>query len=102
MLMSFGANPCLARPQTDSSCTVPSRVELNSKSKIVPRQDIAFSLPLMLSRDEATLLLDKGYAKIFDVPKNIPTPSSEEVEKFNELRQVSIVKQIEQLQRMQD
>ena len=67
-----------------------------------PRQNIAFSLPLMLSRDEATLLLDKGYAKIFDVPKNIPTPSSEEVEKFNELRQDSIVKQIEQFQRMQE
>ena len=86
--------------------------KLRSKHRIVgsligslprkPRQNIAFSLPLLLSQDEATLLLDKGYAKIFDVPKNIPTPSSEEVEKFNELRQDSIVKQIEQFQRMQE
>ena len=67
-----------------------------------PRQNSAFSLPLLLSRDEATLLLDKGYAKICDVPKSIPTPSIEEVEKFNELRQSSVVKQIEQFQMMQE
>ena len=67
-----------------------------------PRQNNAFSLPLLLSREEATLLLEKGFAKIYEMPKTLSVPSIEEVEKFNELRWDSIVKQIEQFQRMQE
>ena len=67
-----------------------------------PRQNNAFSLPLLLSREEATLLLEKGFAKIYEMPKALPAPSTEEVEKFNELRRDSIMKQIEQFQRMQE
>lgn len=64
-----------------------------------PKQNICFSLPLLLSPEEATLLLDKGLARIFDMPQNLPAPSNEEVETFNELRRDSVVKQIELFQR---
>ncbi|XP_068683959.1 tRNA-splicing endonuclease subunit Sen34-like [Montipora foliosa] len=84
---------------------------LRSKHRIVgsligslprkPRQNNVFSLPLLLSREEATLLLDKGFAQIYDMPKTLPTPCNEEVERFNELRQGSILKQIEVFQMMQ-
>ena len=66
------------------------------------RQNSVCSLPLLLSQEEVTLLLDKGFAKIFDVPQTFPTPSNKEVEEFNELRRESIVKQIEQLTKMQE
>jgi len=64
-----------------------------------PKQNHCFSLPLLLSQDEATLLLHKGLARIFNTPKSFPAPSKEEVEKFNELRRDSVVKQIELFQR---
>ncbi|KAJ7365373.1 tRNA-splicing endonuclease subunit Sen34 [Desmophyllum pertusum] len=64
-----------------------------------PKQNICFSLPLLLSAEEATLLLDKGLARIFDMPKNLPPPSNEEVKTFNELRRDSVVKQIKLFQR---
>lgn len=67
-----------------------------------PRQNNAFSLPLLLSREETTLLLNKGMARIFNVSRNPFTPSDEDVEKFNELRRESVVKQIEQFKRMQE
>lgn len=60
-----------------------------------PRQNSVFSIPLLLSREEATLLLEKGFAQIFEMPKTIPLPCSEEVERFKGLRQHSILKQIE-------
>ena len=60
-----------------------------------PRQNNVFSLPLLLSREEATLLLEKGFAQIFEMPKTIPLPCNEEVERFKELRQHSMLKQIE-------
>lgn len=64
-----------------------------------PRQNHCFSLPLLLSEDEATLLLHKGLARICNTPKSFPAPSKEEVETFNELRRDSVVKQIELFQR---
>lgn len=64
-----------------------------------PKQNHCFSLPLLLSQDEATLLLHKGLARIFNTPKSFPAPSKEEVETFNELRRDSMVKQIELFQR---
>lgn len=60
-----------------------------------PRQNNVFSLPLLLSQEEATLLLEKGFAQIYEMPKTIPLPCSEEVERFKELRQHSMLKQIE-------
>ena len=67
-----------------------------------PRQNNAFSLPLLLSREETTLLLDKGFARIFHMPRNLPKPSDELVEKFNELRKESVIKQNEQFKKMQE
>ena len=67
-----------------------------------PRQNNAFSLPLLLSREETTLLLDKGFARIFYMPKNLPKPSSELVGKFNELREESVIKQNEQFKKMHE
>ena len=67
-----------------------------------PRQNNAFSLPLLLSREETTLLLDKGFARIFYMPRNLPKPSGELVGKFNELRKESIIKQNEQFKKMQE
>ena len=64
-----------------------------------PRQNHCFSLPLLLSQDETTLLLHKGLARICCTPKSFPAPSKEEVETFNELRHESVVKQIELFQR---
>lgn len=58
------------------------------------KQNHSFSLPLLLSQEEATLLLHKGLARIFNMPKRFPAPSKEEVETFNELRRDSVVKQI--------
>lgn len=67
-----------------------------------PRQNNAFSLPLLLSRDETTLLLDKGFARIFYMPRNLPKLSDELVRKFNELRKESVIKQNEQFKKMQE
>lgn len=67
-----------------------------------PRQNNAFSLPLLLSREETTLLLDKGFARIFNMPRNLPKPSDELVGKFNELRNESVIKQNEQFKKMQE
>ena len=67
-----------------------------------PRQNNAFSLPLLLSREETTLLLDKGFARIFYMPRNLPKPSDELVGKFNELRNESVIKQNEQFKKMQE
>ena len=64
-----------------------------------PKQNHCFSLPLLLSQDEATLLLQKGLARICNTPKSFPAPSEEEVETFNELRRDSVVKQIGLFQR---
>ncbi|XP_078349971.1 tRNA-splicing endonuclease subunit Sen34-like [Oculina patagonica] len=58
------------------------------------KQNHSFSLPLLLSQEEATLLLHKGLARIFNMPKRFSVPSKEEVETFNELRRDSVVKQI--------
>ena len=65
-----------------------------------PRQNNAFSLPLLLSREETTLLLDKDFA--FYMPRNLPKSSGELVGKFNELRKESIIKQNEQFKKMQE
>ena len=67
-----------------------------------PRQNNAFSLSLLLSREETTLLLDKGFARIFYMPRNLPKPSDELVGKFNELRKESVIKQNEQFKKMQE
>ena len=67
-----------------------------------PRQNNAFSLPLLLSREETTLLLNKDFARIFYMPRNLPKPSGELVGKFNELRKESIIKQNEQFKKMQE
>ena len=67
-----------------------------------PRQNNAFSLPLLLSREETTLLLDKGFARIFYMPGNLPKPSDELVGKFNELRNESVIEQNEQFKKMQE
>ena len=64
-----------------------------------PKQNHCFSLPLLLSHEEATLLLHKGLARICDTPKSFPAPSKEDVERFNELRRDSVVKQIELFQK---
>lgn len=64
-----------------------------------PKQNHCFSLPLLLSQEEATLLLDKRLARIFTTPKIFPAPLKEEVERFNELRRDSVVKQIELFQK---
>ena len=67
-----------------------------------PRQNNAFSLSLLLSREETTLLLDKGFARIFYMPRNLPKPSDGLVGKFNELRKESVIKQNEQFKKMQE
>ena len=67
-----------------------------------PRQNNAFSLPLLLSREETTLLLAKGFARIFYMPRNLPKPSDGLVGKFNELRNESVIKQNEQFKKMQE
>ena len=67
-----------------------------------PRQNNAFSLPLLLSREETTLLLDKGFARIFYMPRNLAKPSDGLVGKFNELRKESVIKQNEQFKKMQE
>ena len=67
-----------------------------------PRQNNAFSLPLLLSREETTLLLDKGFARIFYMPGNLPKPSDELVGKFNEIRNESVIEQNEQFKKMQE
>ena len=67
-----------------------------------PRQNNAFSLPLLLSREETTLLLAKGFARIFYMPRNLPKPSDGLVGKFNELRKESVIKQNEQFKKMQE
>ena len=64
-----------------------------------PKQNHCFSLPLLLSQEEATLLLRKGLAITCDTPKSFPAPSKEDVERFNELRHDSVVKQIELFQK---
>lgn len=83
--------------------------KLRSKYRIVgsligslprkPKQNHCFSVPLLLSQEEVTLLLDKGLARIFNMPKVFPAPSKEEVERFNELRRDSVIKQTELFQR---
>ena len=64
-----------------------------------PQQNHCFSLPLLLSQEETTLLLHKGLARICNTPKSFPAPSKEDVERFNELRRDSVVKQYELFQR---
>ena len=64
-----------------------------------PKQNHCFSLPLLLSQEEATLLLHKGLARIFNTPRFFPSPSKEEAETFHELRRDSVIKQIELFQR---
>ena len=64
-----------------------------------PKQNHCFSLPLLLSQAEATLLLNKGLARMFDLPENLPVPSNEEVKTFHELRHDSVVKQRELFER---
>ena len=64
-----------------------------------PQQNHCFSLPLLLSQEEATLLLHKGLARICITPKRFPAPSKEEVERFNELHRDSVIKQYELFQR---
>ena len=64
-----------------------------------PKQNHCFSLPLLLSKAETTLLIDKGLATIFDLPENLPAPSNKEIVTFNELRRDSAVKQIELFER---
>lgn len=64
-----------------------------------PQQNHCFSLPLLLTQEEATLLLHKGLARICITPKRFPVPSKEEVERFNELHRDSVIKQYELFQR---
>ena len=63
-----------------------------------PRQNLVFSLPLVLLHEEARLLLDKDIAKI--VENDITRPTQEEVLKFQNERKTSIQKQIEKLQEL--
>ena len=60
-----------------------------------PKQNLCFSLPLVLMREEATLLLEKGFARIVDASKASSKPSAEEVKRFNILREESVQKQLE-------
>lgn len=60
-----------------------------------PRQNVCLSLPLLLSKYEITLLLDKNYARLVESPKDPSTPSQEEVDMFEKLRKESIREQIE-------
>ena len=63
-----------------------------------PRQNLVFSLPLVLLPEEARLLLDKNIAKI--VQNDITKPTHEEILKFQNERKTSIQKQIEKLQEL--
>ena len=78
---------------------------LRSKHRIVgslvgslprkPNQNLCFSLPLALLREEATLLLDKGLARMVDGSQVVRKPSKQEVEEFEALRDQSVRDQLE-------
>ncbi|CAB3984397.1 tRNA-splicing endonuclease subunit Sen34-like [Paramuricea clavata] len=63
-----------------------------------PRQNLVFSLPLVLLPEEARLLLDKNIARI--VESDITRPSQEIVHKFQDERRTSIQEQIERLEEL--
>ena len=60
-----------------------------------PRQNLVFSLPLVLLPEEARLLLDKNIARI--VENNTTKPTQEDILKFQDGRKASIQKQIDRL-----
>lgn len=80
-------------------------LKLRSKHRIIgslvgslprkPKQNVCLSLPLLLSEDETTLLLQKNLASLVDSQTSLSVPSEEEVKIFNELREQSIKEQIE-------
>jgi tRNA-splicing endonuclease subunit Sen34 len=65
-----------------------------------PRQNLVFSLPLVLLHEEARLLLDKNIARI--VENDVPKPTQEEILKFQDERKGSIQKQMEKLEGLKE
>lgn len=65
-----------------------------------PRQNLVFSLPLVLLPEETRLLLDKNIARI--VESDITRPSQEIVHKFQDERKTSIQEQIERLEELKE
>ena len=63
-----------------------------------PRQNLVFSLPLILQPEETRLLLDRNIVRI--VESTTAKPSEETVLKFQEERKASIQEQIERLDEM--
>ena len=63
-----------------------------------PRQNLVFSLPLILQPEETRLLLDKNIVRI--VESTTAKPSEETVLKFQEERKASIQEQTERLDEM--
>ena len=61
-----------------------------------PRQNLMFSLPLILLPEEAKLLLDKNIAKLVESCDTHPT--QETVRKFQDERKASMLEQIERLE----
>ena len=61
-----------------------------------PRQNLVFSLPLVLQPEETRLLLDKNIARI--VESTTTRPSEETVLKFQQERKASIQEQMERLE----
>lgn len=60
-----------------------------------PRQNVCFSLPLVLTAEETTLLLEKGFAKLVDCSEPFPEPKQEQIETFKERRDASVKDQLE-------
>ena len=63
-----------------------------------PRQNLVFSLPLVLLPEEARLLLDKNIARA--VQSNTTSPTHETILKFQKEREANIQEQIERLEKM--
>ncbi|XP_028395958.1 tRNA-splicing endonuclease subunit Sen34-like [Dendronephthya gigantea] len=61
-----------------------------------PRQNLIFSLPLILLPEEAKLLLDKNIAKMVESQET--SPSQETVRKFQDEREANMQEQMERLQ----
>ena len=59
-----------------------------------PRQNACFSLPLVLMAEEATLLLEKGFAKIVDCSEPFPEPTAQQVDAFKKMREASVKDQL--------
>ncbi|XP_048780508.1 tRNA-splicing endonuclease subunit Sen34-like [Ostrea edulis] len=61
----------------------------------LPRQNNYLGLPLQLSKEEVTLLLEKGAILLLNNSSDLKQPSVQEKEEFNEYRQKSYQAQVE-------